>query len=236
MIAMRVTWRILAHSLPTRPARGRAYRGAASPRPPTLSAMAVYAAYGSNMDPQQMAQRAPHSPLRGTGWLDGLAADLRRRGPRLGGRARHRRRGPGSTRSSSSLYDVHRRRRAALDQWEGADLGALPQDPGAGARRSTASVLAWLYVLDDYEGGLPVGALPRASSPTPPRPPAPRTTTSPSCAPGRAPRSARAPGPTRPSDASAVSASTSPSLRSIDVVSLRMTDTFSSPGRQHPCR
>ena len=33
--------------------------------------MAVYAAYGSNMDPGQMALRAPHSPLRGTGWLDG---------------------------------------------------------------------------------------------------------------------------------------------------------------------
>src|SRR4249919_3301802 len=38
---------------------------------PTLSAMAVYAAYGSNMDPGQMALRAPHSPLRGNGWLDG---------------------------------------------------------------------------------------------------------------------------------------------------------------------
>jgi len=31
----------------------------------------MYAAYGSNMDPAQMAQRAPHSPQRGTGWLQG---------------------------------------------------------------------------------------------------------------------------------------------------------------------
>ena len=34
--------------------------------------MAVYAAYGSNMDPGQMALRAPHSPLRGM--LDALDA------------------------------------------------------------------------------------------------------------------------------------------------------------------
>ena len=33
--------------------------------------MALYAAYGSNMDPRQMAERAPHSPLSGSGWLDG---------------------------------------------------------------------------------------------------------------------------------------------------------------------
>ena len=31
----------------------------------------MYAAYGSNMDPAQMAERCPHSPQRGTGWLEG---------------------------------------------------------------------------------------------------------------------------------------------------------------------
>ncbi|MEO9222081.1 MAG: gamma-glutamylcyclotransferase family protein, partial [Mycobacteriaceae bacterium] len=31
--------------------------------------MPIYAAYGSNMDPEQMLQRAPHSPTAGTGWL-----------------------------------------------------------------------------------------------------------------------------------------------------------------------
>ena len=31
----------------------------------------LYAAYGSNLDPRQMAHRCPHSPLRGTGWLTG---------------------------------------------------------------------------------------------------------------------------------------------------------------------
>jgi len=31
----------------------------------------LYAAYGSNMDPTQMAKRAPHSPMVGAGWLVG---------------------------------------------------------------------------------------------------------------------------------------------------------------------
>ena len=33
--------------------------------------MPLYAAYGSNMDPNQMMERAPHSPMAGTGWLAG---------------------------------------------------------------------------------------------------------------------------------------------------------------------
>ena len=33
--------------------------------------MPLYAAYGSNMDPAQMMERAPHSPMAGTGWLVG---------------------------------------------------------------------------------------------------------------------------------------------------------------------
>src|SRR5215467_3670557 len=31
----------------------------------------LYAAYGSNVDPAQMMERAPHSPMAGTGWLVG---------------------------------------------------------------------------------------------------------------------------------------------------------------------
>ena len=33
--------------------------------------MELYAAYGSNMDPARMAERCPHSPMQGTGWLEG---------------------------------------------------------------------------------------------------------------------------------------------------------------------
>src|SRR6266704_3833742 len=31
----------------------------------------VYGAYGSDMDPEQMLERCPHSPAAGTGWLEG---------------------------------------------------------------------------------------------------------------------------------------------------------------------
>jgi hypothetical protein len=31
----------------------------------------LYAAYGPNMDPELMLERCPHSPLAGTGWVDG---------------------------------------------------------------------------------------------------------------------------------------------------------------------
>ena len=33
--------------------------------------MSIYAAYAGNLDARLMSRRAPHSPLRGTGWLDG---------------------------------------------------------------------------------------------------------------------------------------------------------------------
>ena len=33
--------------------------------------MPIYAAYGSNMHPEQMLKRCPHSPMAGTGWLHG---------------------------------------------------------------------------------------------------------------------------------------------------------------------
>lgn len=33
--------------------------------------MSLYAAYAGNLDPRLMTRRAPHSPLRGTGWLNG---------------------------------------------------------------------------------------------------------------------------------------------------------------------
>ena len=36
-----------------------------------LCPLPIYAAYGSNMHPEQMLERAPHSPMAGTGWLHG---------------------------------------------------------------------------------------------------------------------------------------------------------------------
>jgi hypothetical protein len=95
----------------------------------------LYAAYGSNLDPLQMLLRAPHSPGRGTGWL--LGWRLTFGGEDLG--------------------------------WEGA-LATVVEDEDPTnqvfvglydtkirVRVATleGDVTAWLYVLDDYEGGLP---------------------------------------------------------------------------------
>src|ERR1700748_791457 len=61
MMAMRVTCFIVPYSRGSR---------AAAPAPHVRwTIVALYAAYASNMDPEQMAARAPHSPLRTTGWL-----------------------------------------------------------------------------------------------------------------------------------------------------------------------
>ena len=43
----------------------------AAPGSVRLGTVAIYAAYASNMDPAQMAERCPHSPQRGSGWLEG---------------------------------------------------------------------------------------------------------------------------------------------------------------------
>ena len=115
--------------------------------------MTLYAAYGSNMDPLQMLLRAPHSPARGTGWLVGwrltfggeslgwegaLATVVEEAGSQV----------------FVALYDLSPADEAALDEWEGSDLGLYDK---IRVRVATleGDVTAWLYVLDDYEGGLP---------------------------------------------------------------------------------
>jgi gamma-glutamylcyclotransferase (GGCT)/AIG2-like uncharacterized protein YtfP len=115
--------------------------------------MPVYAAYGSNMEPGQMALRAPHSPLRGTGWLDGWrltfgGADIGWEGPlaTVVEDAGHQ--------VFVALYDVTELDARNMDRWEAADL-ALFRKLRARVATLDGEVLAWLYVLDDYEGGLP---------------------------------------------------------------------------------
>ena len=84
--------------------------------------MPLYAAYGSNMDPEQMLERAPHSPMAGTGWLYGwrltfagedigwegalatLVEDL-------------------ASRVFVVLYDVTHSDEENMDRWEGSELG-----------------------------------------------------------------------------------------------------------------
>jgi len=113
----------------------------------------LYAAYGSNMDPLQMLLRAPHSPARGTGWLVGWRLTFG--GESLGweGALATVVEEPGSQ-VFVALYDLSPADEAALDGWEGGDLGLYGK---VRVRVSTleGEQLAWLYVLDDYEGGLP---------------------------------------------------------------------------------
>ncbi len=115
--------------------------------------MALYAAYGSNMDPKQMTVRAPHSPQWGTGWLSGWRLTFG--GEDLGWD------GAMATVVEEVgqqvfvvIYDVPRWDEPELDRWEGGDLGLYRK---LRVRVSTldGDALAWLYVLNGYEGGLP---------------------------------------------------------------------------------
>lgn len=115
--------------------------------------MALYAAYGSNMDPAQMRERCPHSPEAGTGWLEGWrltfgGEDLGWEGA-LATVVEDK-----NSRVFVVLYEVSETDERALDRWDGATLGFYSK---VKVRVATleADVLAWLYVLNDYEGGLP---------------------------------------------------------------------------------
>ena len=113
----------------------------------------MYAAYAGNMDPARMARRCPHSPQQGTGWLEGWrltfgGADLGWEGalPTVVEESGHR--------VFVALYELSELDEASLDEWDGVSLGYYRK---AKVRVSTldGDVLAWLYVLNDYEGGLP---------------------------------------------------------------------------------
>ncbi|TSE02027.1 gamma-glutamylcyclotransferase [Skermania sp. ID1734] len=125
--------------------------------------MPIYAAYGSNMDPEQMLERCPHSPMAGTGWLHDWRLTFS--GGDIGweGALATVVEEPGS-KVFVVLYDVSPEDEQSLDRWEGSELGihrkirlridVQDADPNV-ADAKTGSVLAWLYVLDAYEGGLP---------------------------------------------------------------------------------
>ena len=112
-----------------------------------------YAAYGSNLDPAQMTSRCPHSPLRSTGWLTGWRLTF--------GGEEHGWDGALSTIVQDpfeqvfvAVYDVTPEDERALDGWEAADSG-LYRKAKVRVATMTGSIVAWTYVLDAYEGGLP---------------------------------------------------------------------------------
>jgi gamma-glutamylcyclotransferase (GGCT)/AIG2-like uncharacterized protein YtfP len=115
--------------------------------------MALYAAYASNMDPRQMSQRAPHSPERGTGWIAGWRLTFG--GEDLGweGALATIVEDPGAQ-VFVALYDLTEPDEQALDRWEGGDIG-LYVKVHVRVHTLDGEVVAWAYVLDGYEGGLP---------------------------------------------------------------------------------
>lgn len=115
----------------------------------------MYAAYGSNLDPLQMLLRAPHSPGRGSGWITGWRLTFG--GEDLGWEGALATVVEDEDPTSQvfvALYDITEADEDALDEWEGSDLGLYTK---VRVRVATleGDVTAWLYVLDDYEGGLP---------------------------------------------------------------------------------
>jgi hypothetical protein len=118
----------------------------------SLSVVPLYAAYGSNMDPAQMMERAPHSPMAGTGWLVGWRLTFG--GEDIGWEGALATIVEDDDQVFVVLYDVTREDEARLDRWEGSELG-LHSKIRLRVQTLEGSVLAWLYVLDAYEGGLP---------------------------------------------------------------------------------
>ena len=115
--------------------------------------MALYAAYGTNLDPDQMRERCPHSPSRGAGWLVGWRLTFG--GEDLGweGAVATVVEDPGDQ-VFVMVYDVPEHDEATLDTWEGADSG-LYSKIRVRVQTLAGDELCWLYVLDGYEGGLP---------------------------------------------------------------------------------
>lgn len=141
--------------------------------------MPLYAAYGTNMHPEQMSTRAPHSPFAGTGWLEGWRLTFCGEDPTWEGAVATVVPDP-SSRVFVVLYDVPDEDAREMDRWEGTDemparkirirvdsLPTVPAGPPVGAQESEFAVvsptpagpddtvLVWLYVMDAFEGGLP---------------------------------------------------------------------------------
>src|SRR5579859_2245980 len=126
----------------------------ASVRSPAMtSSSGLYAAYGSNMDPEQMLERCPHSPAAGTGWLNGWRLTFGGEEHGWDGALAMVVPDPGSQ-VFVALYDLSPQDQGVLDYWESADTG-LYNKIKLRVATLDGEVLAWVYILDGYEGGLP---------------------------------------------------------------------------------
>jgi hypothetical protein len=115
--------------------------------------MSLYAAYAGNLDARLMSRRAPHSPLRGTGWLTGWRLTFG--GEQMGWE------GALATLVEEAghevfvgLYDIAPVDEESLDRWEGVPIGIYRRTM-VRVHTLDGDLAAWVYVLNDYEGGLP---------------------------------------------------------------------------------
>ncbi|MDQ1697297.1 MAG: hypothetical protein QOJ03_2650 [Frankiaceae bacterium] len=115
--------------------------------------MALYAAYGTNLDADQMRERCPHSPSRGSGWLVGWRLTFGGEDMGWEGALATVVEDPGDQ-VFVMVYDVPTQDEAALDRWESAPTG-LYRKIRVRVQTLHGDELCWLYVLDGYEGGLP---------------------------------------------------------------------------------
>jgi hypothetical protein len=121
--------------------------------------MGLYAAYGSNMDPEQMLRRCPSSPHAGTGWIRGWRLTFG--AEEYGWEGALATLVPADMDTASdaegvfvALYDLTEADELALDAWEGADHG-LYRKVHLRVHTLSGDVLAFAYVVDGFEGGLP---------------------------------------------------------------------------------
>jgi gamma-glutamylcyclotransferase (GGCT)/AIG2-like uncharacterized protein YtfP len=115
--------------------------------------MALYAAYGSNCDPAQMQERCPHSPSAGTGWIEGWRLTFGAEDLGWEGALATLVEAPGEH-VFVALYDLTDGDARQLDAWEGGDNG-LYRKIRVRVHTLDDERLAWVYVLNAYEGGLP---------------------------------------------------------------------------------
>ena len=120
--------------------------------------MTLYAAYGTNLDPARMSERCPHSPLSTTGWVQGWRLTFGGEDIGWEGALATVVEDP-DAKVFVVLYDVTPADESKLDSWEGSEFG-VHKKLRCRVHRETSDtttdpVLAWLYVLDAWEGGIP---------------------------------------------------------------------------------
>jgi hypothetical protein len=138
--------------------------------------VSLYAAYRTDLDPAHLSERCPSSPVRGPGWLSGwrltFAGGERDHGsladaldagltiglsPALGeelpGALATVVQEPGSS-VFVMLFDMSPADKAALEIWEGERYRTVK----VRVETLEGSVMAWTFVYDGYEGGLPTAS------------------------------------------------------------------------------